>query len=150
MKHTSSSITDQTGPRWGVQGLYCCFARKLAEPPPPPPHTSTRIPKWVVVKIMVPFGVLNLIFKDPKRDHNFDNHPNGARTRPHRTVTATISQPTVAEPKALQPQTSLPSTGETSGAWLHFRWRTLYTLHPGEHHGCHTRVWAFRLIGFRS
>ena len=27
---------------------------------------------WVVVKIMVPFWVLN---KDPKRDHNFDNHP---------------------------------------------------------------------------
>ena len=34
---------------------------------------------WVVVKIMVPFWVPNivrhLIFRVPKRDHNFDNHP---------------------------------------------------------------------------
>ena len=34
---------------------------------------------WVVVKIMAPFwGTLNIrcriVFKDPKRDHNFDNH----------------------------------------------------------------------------
>ena len=34
---------------------------------------------WVVVKIMVPFGVLRIVrhlyLRDPKRDHNFDNHP---------------------------------------------------------------------------
>ena len=34
---------------------------------------------WVVVKIMVPFWVPNivrhLIFRVPKWDHNFDNHP---------------------------------------------------------------------------
>ena len=34
---------------------------------------------WVVVKIMVPFWVLSiirhLVFRDPKRGHNFDNHP---------------------------------------------------------------------------
>ena len=34
---------------------------------------------WVVVKIMVPFWIpiiiRHLIFRDPKRDHNFDNHP---------------------------------------------------------------------------
>ena len=33
---------------------------------------------WVVVKIMVPFWVLNIIrhevFRDPREDHNFDNH----------------------------------------------------------------------------
>ena len=36
---------------------------------------------WVVVKIMVPFWVLiiilHLIFRVPKRGHNFDNYPYG-------------------------------------------------------------------------
>ena len=35
-------------------------------------------PLWVVVKIMVPFWIhtiiWHLIFRVPKRDHNFDNH----------------------------------------------------------------------------
>ena len=35
----------------------------------------------MVVKIMVPFGVLSiirhLVFSDPKRDQSFDNHPHG-------------------------------------------------------------------------
>ena len=34
---------------------------------------------WVVVRIMVPFWVLSivrhLVFRGPKRDRNFDNHP---------------------------------------------------------------------------
>ena len=34
---------------------------------------------WVVVKNRLPFWVLiimrHLIFRVPKRDHNFDNHP---------------------------------------------------------------------------
>ena len=34
---------------------------------------------WVVVQIMVPFWIpiiiRHLISRDPKRDHNFDNHP---------------------------------------------------------------------------
>ena len=34
---------------------------------------------WMVVKIMVPFWVPQIIGpyynRDPKRDHNFDNHP---------------------------------------------------------------------------
>ena len=34
---------------------------------------------WVVVKIMVPFWVLSiirhLVFRIPKREHNFENHP---------------------------------------------------------------------------
>ena len=34
---------------------------------------------WVIVKIMVPFGIpiiiQHLILRVPKRDHNFDNHP---------------------------------------------------------------------------
>ena len=34
---------------------------------------------WVVVRIMVPFWIpiiiRHLIFRDPKRDHNVDNHP---------------------------------------------------------------------------
>ena len=34
---------------------------------------------WVVVKMMVPFGVLSvirhLVCRDPEGDHNFDNHP---------------------------------------------------------------------------
>ena len=33
---------------------------------------------WVVVKIMVPFWIpiiiRHLVFRVPKRDHNFDNH----------------------------------------------------------------------------
>ena len=38
---------------------------------------------WVVVKIMVPFGVpdivRHLLFRVPKkRDHNFDHHPYGS------------------------------------------------------------------------
>ena len=37
---------------------------------------------WVVVKMMVPFWIpiviRHLIFRGPKRDHNFDNHPLGA------------------------------------------------------------------------
>ena len=38
---------------------------------------------WVVVKTMVPFWVLNiirhLVFRGPKRDHNFDNRPHDWR-----------------------------------------------------------------------
>ena len=33
---------------------------------------------WVVVKIVVPFwvpNILGLVFRVPKKDHNFDNHP---------------------------------------------------------------------------
>ena len=36
---------------------------------------------WVVVKMRVPFWfpviIRHLIFRAPKRDHNFDNHPFG-------------------------------------------------------------------------
>ena len=43
------------------------------------PVVMWHLPRWVVVKIMVPFGVpiliRHLIFRVPKRDHNFDNHP---------------------------------------------------------------------------
>ena len=39
---------------------------------------------WVLVKIMVPFGIpiimRHVIFRVPKRDHNFDNHPHTPRT----------------------------------------------------------------------
>ena len=41
---------------------------------------------WVVVKTMVPFWVLNiirhLVFRDPKRDHSFDNHPHTIQCYP--------------------------------------------------------------------
>ena len=34
---------------------------------------------WVIIKMMVPFWVLaiirHLVFRGPKRDHDFDNHP---------------------------------------------------------------------------
>ena len=45
-------------------------------------HTCTPGEQiWVVVKIMVLFGVRiiirPLIFRVPKKDHNFDNHPYG-------------------------------------------------------------------------
>ena len=34
---------------------------------------------WVVVKFMLPFWFLSriphVVFRDPKGDHNFDNHP---------------------------------------------------------------------------
>ena len=45
-------------------------------------ETST----WVVVQAMVPFWVPNIIrylyiFGYPKRDHNFDNHPDVKRRR---------------------------------------------------------------------
>ena len=36
----------------------------------------------MVIKIMAPFWVPQILsavfYKDPKRDHNFDNHPYGA------------------------------------------------------------------------
>ena len=36
-------------------------------------------PKWVVVKIMVPFWIpiimRHLLLRSPKRGHNFDDHP---------------------------------------------------------------------------
>ena len=39
---------------------------------------SGELPLWVVVKIRVPVWVLivirHLVFRVPKRDHNFDNH----------------------------------------------------------------------------
>ena len=40
---------------------------------------------WVAVKMMIPFGVRTLniwcryYHRDPKRDHNFDNHPKNER-----------------------------------------------------------------------
>ena len=44
--------------------------------------TGAHIPIWVVVKIMVSFWVpiiiRHLLFRVPKRDLNFDNHPSGS------------------------------------------------------------------------
>ena len=43
------------------------------------PYTYIYMYIWVVVNFGVPFWVLiiirHLIFRVPKRDHNFDNHP---------------------------------------------------------------------------
>ena len=61
---------------------------------------------WVVVKIMVPFGVLNY----PKRGHNFDNYPHAKlssklQRRRHRPLTSLrpLSQTLTPNTLAMEP-----------------------------------------------
>ena len=52
------------------------------------------VPKWVVVKIKGPFlGTLNNKNRDPKRGHNFDNHPNESPFKESRLVAPTTHRP---------------------------------------------------------
>ena len=71
---------------------------------------------WVVVKIMVPFWVLNiiqhLILRDPAGDHNFDNHP--CLCGEMIWVYPPVQGPTQALESSLHPKVS--STGCVTGS----------------------------------
>ena len=61
-------------PRWSKFLYNCCILGSQKD-------SLSLNYIWVVVKIMVPFWIptiiRHLIFRAPKRDHNFDNHPYG-------------------------------------------------------------------------
>ena len=64
---------------WGASSItaQACMYHGVDIPEDPSAELGHSI--WVVVKIMVPFGVpiiiRHLLFRVPTRDHNFDNHP---------------------------------------------------------------------------
>ena len=78
---------------------------------------------WVVVKIMVPCWVLSiirhLVFRGPKKDHYFDNHPKGSLNGPLGFAGQELDQPPL-QPRAVvlragglqRPQPRLMSRGK--------------------------------------
>ena len=86
--------------------FYVSGPRMLGMPKRKSRTAEPSFGKWVVVKIMVPFRILSiirhLVFRGPKGDQNFDNHPDANPDGKHSLLDIRPGQTTILfKPDAL-------------------------------------------------